>query len=172
MKISEKTLYTEPVFVAIKKEDKQRIKELATLHLLGCQLWEIELGLFLQFINGDFSATKVEQSAREAGGLTIFIKLFVDGVAEFVSEFAEKYKNLTPMPNNDEKLAGRGCLEISFSENLLYFTRSYFGLHSFSDCEKIKVGEIIIAKKEVYNNIIFQRNFAEIEKQKMKTKRK
>ena len=172
MQISDKTLYTDVVYNAIKAEDKERIKELATTHLLGCNIWDIELGILLQFINGDFSVTKVDANAHEAGGVTIFVKFFFEQVADFISEFAEKYKNLTPAPNNDERLASRGCLEISFSENLLYFTRSYFGLHSFADCEKIKVAEILIAKKDVYNSTIFQRNFAEIEKQKLKSRKK
>ena len=80
MQISDKTLYTDAIYNAIKAEDKERIKELATSHLLGCNLWEIELGVLMQFINGDFSATKVDANAHVAGGMTIFVKLFFESI--------------------------------------------------------------------------------------------
>lgn len=172
MQITEKTLFKEEIYSLIKQADKERIKETAINEILGGPFWDIELGVFMQFLNGDYSVTKIEENIKNAGGLTIFAHVFFSALADFIVEFSEKYKNLTPAPKKEEVSANRDCLSVTFSENLLFFTRSYFGLHSFRACESIKVSEIIIAKKEAYNTIVFQRRFSEIEMEKLKIRKK
>ena len=172
MTITNQTLHNEILAGALTEESKKRIKERAVEYYLGGSVWEIKLGLFLSFLEGDFSKTKIESDCTKFGGLTIFAKLFIERIGDFLTEFAKSYGDLSPKQEPAEKQASEVCLPVTFAESLLYYTRSYFGLKSFRECEEITMAEILLAKKDTYNEVMFKKRFSEIEMQKIKSKRK
>lgn len=172
MTISNKTLYSQALAEALTEESKQRIKERAVDYFLGVSLWEMKLGLFLSFLSGDFSKTNVQSDCEKYGGLTFFAKMFIERIGDFVTEFGKSYGDLSPKQSPAEKQASEVCLPVTFAESLLFYTRSFFGLKSFSECENITMAEILLARKETYNDVMFKKRFSEIEMQKIKSKRK
>lgn len=98
----------------------------------------------------------------------VFAKFFLQGLANFAKDFVTLLSELTPPPTAEEIRANRNLLPIGIAESLLIFARSFFGLRSFAEAEQITLADLILAKKETYNKIIFERNQAQDSKQKRK----
>jgi hypothetical protein len=170
IKITNKTIYNEAVEALITPEQIEEIKNKAVKYFTGFRPYEMPLRIFLEILEGTFKAEKIERDCKE--GLTFFAKLYLDKIGEFAKEFCEKYEVLTHKPTAEERKAGEACLETNFRENILVFTRNYFGLHSFIKAYEITTGEILIAKKDNYNEVAFRRAMSKIELDKIKSKRK
>jgi hypothetical protein len=170
VKITNRTIYSEAVEALIPVEELEELKNTAVKYFTGFRPYEMPLRIFLEILEGSFKSEKIERDCKN--GLTLFAKLHLEKIGEFAKEFCEKYQALTHQPTAEEKRAGQACLETNFRENILVFTRSYFGLHSFIKAYEITTGEILIAKKDSYNDTAFRRAMSKIELDKIKTKRK
>lgn len=90
------------------------------------------------------------------------------GLTEFINKLPETLLALTPKMDADEMRACEGMMESTIGESLLVFARNYFGLHSFTEAERITIGEVLIAKKAVYNETMFQKKLSKIKLEKAK----
>lgn len=90
------------------------------------------------------------------------------GLRDFIQELPETLLALTPKMDADEKQASEGLMDSTLAESLLVFARNYFGLHSFTDAERITIGEVLIAKKATYNEQMFQKKLSKIRLEKAK----
>ena len=79
--------------------------------------------------------------------------------AEVVGEFIRALERLEPPLSARAMAAQSGMMKMETVEGLLVFARSYFGLPSFRAAEGITLGEILLAKKDIYNKAVFERNF-------------
>lgn len=170
VKITNRTLYSEAVEVLIPPEQVEEIKNNAVKYFTGFRPYEMPLRIFLEILEGTFKAEKIERDCKD--GLTFFAKLYLEKIGDFAKDFCEKYEALTYKPTAEERKAGEACLETNFRENILVFTRNYFSLHSFTSAYEITTGEILIAKKDSYNETAFRRAMSKIELDKIKSKRK
>lgn len=170
IKIGTKTIYDEAVEKLIPADQLAELKNIAVKYFTGFRPYEMPLRIFLDILEGDFKSEKLEKDCTDK--FTFFAKLYLDKVAEFVKDFCEKYEGLTHKPTLEEKKAGEACLDTTYRENILVFTRSYFGLPSFVKAYEITTGEILIAKKDSYNEIAFKKAYNKIELDKIKSKRK
>lgn len=170
VKITNRTLYNEAVEELISPEQIEEIKNNAVKYFTGFRPYEMPLRIFLEILEGTFKAEKIDRDCKN--GLTLFAKLYLEKIGDFAKDFCEKYEALTHKPTAEEQKAGEACLETNFRENILVFTRSYFGLQSFVKAYEITTGEILIAKKDSYNETAFRRAMSKIELDKIKSKRK
>lgn len=170
IKISNKTLYSEAIEELLPNAEVEKLKNEAVKYFIGYRPYEMPLRIFLDILEGNFRNEKLEKECAE--GLTLFAKIYAEKIGEFAKEFCEKYEALTNKPTAEERKAGEACLETSFRENIIVFTRSYFGLPSFVKAYEITLGEILIAKKDKYNEVAFRQAYNRIELEKIKSKRK
>lgn len=165
MQITEATKYAEfePVEKYVKPKAVQRIFESAE-EKFG-KMYDLEFGTFWQCSNGSFAEALGDMS--EPTVLQVYWKKRFE---KFVEEFAGALKAMTLTQTAEEIQAAEGLLKISWDEAILVFVRDYFGLHSFKDAERITMGEILIAKRAVYNREKFQRKLAKIQTAKLHKK--
>lgn len=170
VKLSSKTKYSEALEALLPKEQIEELKITAVKYFIGYRPYEMPLNVFLDILEENFKNEKLITDC--ADGITLFAKLYLEKIGEFVKEFCEKYEALTNKPTAEEKKAGEACIETSFRENIIVFTRSYFGLPSFVKAYEITLGEILIAKKDKYNEVAFRQAYNKLELEKLKSKRK
>lgn len=165
MQITEATKYAEfePVEKYVKPKAVQRIFESAE-EKFG-KMYDLEFGTFWQCSNENFAEVLGDMS--EPTVLQVYWKKRFE---KFVEEFAGALKAMTLTQTAEEIQAADGLLKISWDEAILVFVRDYFGLHSFKDAERITMGEILIAKRAVYNREKFQRKLAKIQTAKLHKK--
>ena len=165
MQITEATKYAEfePVEKYVKPKAVQRIFESAE-EKFG-KMYDLEFGTFWQCSNENFA--EVLGGMSEPTVLQVYWKKLFE---KFVEEFAGAMKAMTLTQTAEEIQAAEGLLKISWDEAILVFVRDYFGLHSFKDAERITMGEILIAKRAVYNREKFQRKLAKIQTAKLHKK--
>lgn len=168
--ITNKTLFNDVLFNSISKTERERVASVAVRYFIGCEFWEMKLGQFIKLVNGDFDAVK--NDTIENGGLTIFGKLFIQSATEFIEKWANNYAKLTPTQTALEQQASAVCLKSTFAESLLIFARTYFGLKSFAEAEEIGIADLLLAKKDTYNEAVFRRKLNELETNKLKSHRK
>lgn len=121
---------------------------------------------FLDCIEGDYSCIGVD--AKKDKSISIGKAVWLKGFAAFCEDFGKICNRLVVPESADSKQAHKGEVKMTMREGMLVFTRSYFGFHSFEEAAKvITVGEYIVARKDTYNSGIYQRNRAEIDKQKV-----
>lgn len=72
----------------------------------------------------------------------------------FIEKFVKQLEMFSIKPTPKEQRASAGCYKVGAVEGLLLFARSYFGLHSFREAEEITLADLLIAKKDSYNEIV------------------
>lgn len=170
VKLSSRTKYSEALEALLPEAQLEELKNTAVKYFIGYRPYEMPLRIFLDILEDNFKNEKLVKDC--ADGLTLFAKLYLDKIGDFVKEFCEKYEALTNKLTAEERKAGEACIETSFRENIIVFTRSYFGLPSFVKAYEITLGEILIAKKDKYNEVAFRQAYNKIELEKLKSKRK
>lgn len=132
--------------------------------------WSLTLRDFFALSKGDLSfigltaETAIQASVRQY----IWMKEF----KEVVEQVTAILKRLQMPSNPDQERASSKCLSTNFEESALIFARRYFELHSFSEAENTTLSDYIVARKDDYNNNIFRWAMAEIQKNKLKTRKK
>lgn len=124
-------------------------------------MWELTLADFFACCDGDFSCV-LENDPK------LWQVLWVESFSNFVTNFTDVCKRLTIEPTQEQKQAAQGCLPVEWQEGILIFARSYFGLHSFKDAERLTLADFILAKKHDYNTQLAERNMQKIQLKKLK----
>lgn len=149
------------------EESKKRLQEDAE-SVYGSP-WQLTLRDFFALSKGDLSyigltkSTQLKASVRQY----VWMKYF----EEVVQQVAAILKALVHPHTSDADRASEKCLKMGFEESTLVFVRNYFGLHSFTEAENTILSDFIIAKKDTYNNAVFQFTMNELQRQKFKTKK-
>lgn len=162
MKITNQTKWNEiaSTYDLLTDESKQLIlSEALKLHNIE-DFSLMSVGDLINITNGNVNFLQIGDIENA------FEHIFVDELKKFVENFANIYSSYQPRQTADERNASKNCADCTFGENLLIFVRDFFGLPSFEMAEKIKLGEVLIAKKSTYNSIIFQRELTKIQMRK------
>lgn len=165
MKVTHKTRYT--AFVGVEKY-LQRDAESALYESAQKRFGRYEDMTFAEFLraaDGEFDSLLDEQIGRRwvwrrkdwKADPSVLQVYWIKGFGEFAKSFAQTLDNLQVPQTAEEKTAGDGLPKMTFAEGMLVFIRSYFGLPSFEQAEKIKIAEIMIAKHDAYCNAMFQK---------------
>lgn len=166
MIINSETKYAD--FVGVEKyitpAEKENIKAAAEAHFVRME--DLTFGQYWNACNGHQEAIIGDYTAP-----TIFQVYWLQRLREFTDELARLLKNLTPPRTAAEMQAGESLQKCTFSESVLIFLRSYFGLSSFKEAESLTIGELLIAKKDAYNTAIYQRKLAAINADEIKRKK-
>lgn len=165
MRIDEKSTWAElaPVYDCITDECLQKIKENALrLHGVDGDFLNLTVGDFIRIAGGDLSQFKLKDDG------TAYEGVFIRELQNFCESLVKLLESYTPAPTQDEKRANASCIETSMAEGLLIFVRGYFSLPSFEDAENVKLSELLIAKKDTYNNTMFARAINKIQSQKLR----
>lgn len=169
MKITRNTLFfaVEPILRRLSAEQLAPIKAAAPALILGEGGYlNITIGQLSQLIDANNIGALVAHT--EVQTMTVFEYYTIEGLHVFLSDYTNKLETLTPVPDANEKRAAAACLKTTITEGMLYFAREYFGLHSFAEAEKITLAEVLLAKKDVYNKVVFQRAYTRIMNKKGK----
>lgn len=164
MRITERTKYATiaPLEKYFTAQTVEALKTAAEAKYGG--MYDLPFGTFWACQNGDFSHLGNLQNPT---ALQVY---WCKRFADFATDYAKQLQACTLPPTADEIAANNGLLPVSFGEAMLVFMQSFFGLRSFKEAEKITTGELLIAKRAQFNRDKFQRNFAAIQRKKIKTK--
>lgn len=166
MKLDLSGLYAKRIDDYLKADAREQIKS-AALERYG-SYHELTIGRFSECLDGDFSRAVGEYHTGRIDGTWLQV-YWMRGFIDFAKEYTETLKKLSPAMDADEERAASGLLDTTLIESILVFARNYFGMHSFSETEnKITLGEILIAKKAVYNETTFRKKLANIQLAKAK----
>lgn len=116
--------------------------------------WGMTLGELFSVMAGD--TTPLTGGRPE----TVFAVYRAKAFSKFVDELVGTLKRLTPPPTPNAISASQGCLDYAFDESVYVFCLHYFNLHTFADVERLKVADLIMAKKDAYNQAVVDRNMA------------
>lgn len=169
MRITSKTLYKDfaPLEPYISEEEKKRLQDAVVSDKFGKNgMWDMKIGDFVKCCNGDVSPLVEDVNKSERVADIYVLRAF----SSFVEEFIKVVENVTPKPTSDEIRAQKTCLKVSVAEGILLFVREYFGLHSFGEAESLPLSDYLIAKKDNYNKVMAQREYAKIQNEKIKSK--
>lgn len=163
MQVTENTLYADfaPFEEFVNKEDIAKIDKTA-----------IELyGDFNDMTIEKFSElTQLTPEQAKAEYNTVFKVHWLLQFKDFVEQFSKILSNFSLKPTPMEASASSVCYDVSMLESMLVFSRDYFGLKSFAEAAKTKLGDYLIARKADYNTRAFERRFSELQMQKIKQK--
>lgn len=128
-------------------------------------VYQLTLAQFFACSAGDFSCVVKDKDNPTVGEV-----FWVEHFGDFLQDFAKVLERLSIKQTPEQKQASAGCLPVEWQEGMLVFVRRYFGLSSFADAERVTIADYLLAKKDEYNSIIFDRNLADIQKHKIKSK--
>lgn len=168
MKIKNSDIYDEAVDNYLTDECKKSIAEAAEREYGSFN--GLTIGQWANCMSGNFACVIADEYERIRGTWlqAYWVRMFIDEQKGFV----ERLANLSPKMDADEERAAADLLDSTIVESVLVFARSYFGLHSFKEAEQITLGEVLIAKKAVYNETVFRRRLTKIQMENAKRKSK
>lgn len=170
MTIDNETLYftVEPLLRQLPEEEIKRIKEAAPRAIIGRDGYlSLTIADLSRMIDGH-DITGIILNAAEPLKLTVFEWYTAEGLRSFLEGYIQKLEALQPPLEPAERAAQKACLTVTTTEGLLCFAREYFGLHSFSEAEGVTLAEILIAKKDSYNKVIYQKAFIKQQQKRRK----
>ena len=145
------------------EESRQRLEEDAE-RVYGSP-WGMRLGDFFNTIDEDWSYIGLTKDQF----LTATVRQYVwlKSFYECEMRVAELLHSWQIPQSPDAQKASSKCLKMEPKESVIVFVRKYFGLKNFDETMDIPLSDFILAKKDEYNNSIFQHTMAELQKQKM-----
>lgn len=163
MIITEWTKYVDfaPFDKYVRGREKKSIMQAAEKRLGS--VWGLTIGRFAELIKGRF---EIDENT------TVLEVYWWRRFEEFCDEFAKICKRFTIKQDAHEMRAAQGLPEMSIVEGMLVFAKDYFGLHSFSDAEKITLGDFVLAKKASFINMTYQKRLQQIKLSEMKSRSK
>lgn len=134
----------------------EAIEKAAVRNRFGADgFWAMTLGDLFETLSGN--------TKRLTWGVSpdsVFAVYLVNAFTAFVEDFIGKLKALTLPPTPEAMRASQGCLNCTFDESVYVFCRAYFGLEGFEAVERLKVADLLMAKKDTYNQQVVDRNLA------------
>lgn len=149
------------------EESKQRLEEYAE-SVYGSP-WALSLRDFFALSEGDLSYIGLTKEQYLSANVCQYV--WMKAFRECVEQVTNILKSLQVPQSPESQRASKACLKMGFKEATLVFTRRYFGLHNFTEAEKIPLGDFIVAKKDDFNGNIYQYKMSEIQKAKLKQRR-
>lgn len=126
--------------------------------------WQLSIGDFVQLAGGDLSRL------GEMTDPTVMQIYWINAFKAFVADFEKALQGLS-MPKDAQEIAAEECLrKVSMAEGMVVFVRSYFGLHSFAEAEKVTMLDYLIAKRDAYNQAAYSKRLAQLRAAKYKKK--
>lgn len=129
-------------------------------------MWQMTLGDLIAFTDGDFSRIMPKNN------ITLAQFVWLSQFPEWLEEFSRTVGALQVPTTSEQRQAANACLPVEWKEGMLVFARRYFGLHSFTEAEGVKVCDFILAKKDEYNGVVFERSMADQRKRAYKSARR
>ena len=142
-----------PLAAYVSDADKARVKAAAVRSMFGeAGFYGMTVGQLTAVVEGDV------RPLYDSGGRTVFDTMRVEAFGEFVDEFVSVLNGLKLPPTAEGFRAQAGTRHHGFSEGIYVFCRNYFGLASFTDADRLKVSEYVLARKDDYNRAVVERN--------------
>jgi len=102
--------------------------------------------------------------------LTVFEYVKILNTLEKGSESLINLLELTTIEqSNDEIKASSDLLKLTSEEVILDFLKDYFNLHSYEEAQNLTLYEFIIARKNYFNKVTFEKNLSEIQMSRINT---
>ena len=165
MRITEKTKFSDistilAVFPEMLTELKEKIKE--NLPLETFDYFSMTIREFLELQESKMPS-KIEKMLKNKK-LTVFEYVKIINTFESGSEQLTKIIEATTVEQTkDEKNASAGLLNLSPEESILDFLRDYFNLHNYEEAQNLTLYEFVIARKNYFNRITFEKNLQQIQ---------
>lgn len=136
--------------------DVERVKSLAVRVKYGEDgFWSMPVGDMLDAMRGNVARLTWGDSPDSA-----FAVLRVRAFSEWVGGFIAKLQAMTLPPTPEQLKSQSGTLTCTFEEAVYMFLRQWFGLRGFAEADRLKVADLLLARKEAYNAAIVERNLA------------
>ena len=145
------------IYAGMGEADKEHLHELVLKRYGLSSFAQMKIGDFLNFCNGDFSKFFEEAKANS------FDYVFVLAFKTFIEKFTIQMESLQVpkhLLSDDEESINKKLLQLSFSENILIFMQKFFLLKSFEEVAEMRIFELILAKKNQYNEDLKSALFA------------
>lgn len=161
MRIDAKTLYKDVAgeLLYLTEESDKRLREVAPEAVITGGYYGLTIGQLARLLDGDTLGVFPNADTEK---MTVFEYMTIRGLEEFVKGYFDALKRLTLKPTEKEERASQGCVKMGSIEAMLIFARRYFELHSFAEAENVTLGDVLIAKKDSYNTMLQQRQYANI----------
>lgn len=142
-----------PFAAMVSKEDVARLKAAAVKDRFGeSGFYGMTVGQLTTVISGDI------RPLLDSGGRTVFDEMRVQAFKDFIDELCAALRGLTLPPTPESVRMASGTMSSTFAESVYLFTRSYFGLPSFKEADRVLVSEYLLARKDDYNRQVVERN--------------
>lgn len=162
MKIDYSRPYVKELDELLTDASKSMIRDIA-LRSYG-HFTDLTVGQWMQCSQGDYTCIFGELSGS---WLQVYwLRYFVDEA----KRFPETLENLSPKMDANEQRACEVLMQSTLVESLLVFARNYFQLPSFRAVEQLTIGEILIAKKASYNEIMYNKRVSKIRAEQYKSR--
>lgn len=130
--------------------------------------WGLSLRDFFALIEGDFSHIGITKENFISASVRQYI---------WMKDFRECERSVTellkawqvPMTVEAQR-ASKNCLKMQPKEGVIVFVRKYFNLPNFEATMDIPLSDFILAKKDEFNNALFNYRMNEIQRAKFKKK--
>lgn len=186
MKVTERTIYSD--FAGVEKylQDNAADSLYKSAQRVFGEYEHLTLARFFQCCEGNFGGVldlparaefwarlfRIKSKPQEWYNCPTVLQIYwIKGFGEWSKGFAEMLKRLQVPQTAEEKQAQEGLPKMTYSESLLVFARSYFGLPSFDAAEKITLAEITIAKHDTYCAAMYQKKLHAIQIKKARAKK-
>ena len=155
MKITDKTLYTDLLYIEKYIPDAERERLIQASQQRYKEYYNLTIAEFFALLDKDYTIIDYFGNSEQ---LTVLQYFFLQGFTAFVAELQTIFEKLNLKPTFDEQKNMQGVLPMSFSESIIVFVQDFFGLKSYSEAEKITLADVVLAKKVHYNRSIYQHN--------------
>lgn len=162
MKIDYSRPYVKELDELLTGKSKTMIRDIA-LRSYG-SFTDLTVGQWIRCSQGDYTCVIGDMTGS---WLQVYwLKYFVDEA----ERFPETLEHLSPKMDANEQRACDVLMQSTLVESVLVFARNYFQIPSFSAVEQLTIGEILIAKKASYNEIMYNKRVAKIRAEQYKSK--
>lgn len=164
MKITSNTKYADFEYAELFIDDSERVKitQAAEQYFKPCSM--LTLNEFIGLAEGNY------ELLGDLSDPSVLQVYWLKKYEAFCKEVRDLCTRLQIEPTEEQKRAQNGCLTTTPTENMLIFTRSYFGLPSFFAAGERTIGEYLTARKDEYNKARYNRNWDAIQAAKFKKK--
>lgn len=142
-----------PFIAAVGEDGMKRLRRAAVVDRFGeAGFYGMTVGQFTDVLTGN------NRPLLDSGGRTLFDVLRVEEFSKFIDVLSEKL-NAMKMPKTAETVRlSSGIMPSDFTESIYVFCRSYFGLKSYKDADRLMLSEYMLARKDDFNHTVVDRN--------------
>lgn len=154
MQITKDTKYAQFVDAErfITEATKQELKE-AAQKAFG-EYWALTVAQFVAIAGGDVSMLGDVESP------TVLQVYWLLGFKDFVQDFSRIMQGLQVPKDAQEMTAEEVTKKTTMAESMVVFLRSYFGLQSFEDAERKTLTDYVVARRDIYNQVAYNKRLA------------